>query len=327
MQKKKRMQAPQKYDESLKLLFSDPYMMECLIKHFLPANGQKELDFSTLSRENVSFVSEKLDERDSDIIWSIAYQGSRFYIVCLLEFQSSTNPFMAIRVNTYLSLLCEELIKQKKFIQGKLPPVFAVVLYTGKAPWNAPIHSVECFTPAILEEQKRYLPNIEYILLDVRDLPLKELSDNNDNLVHTLFALERTNSIAESQAVIEHLIKQLKGPQFSRLRRSFLVYIKYAMQLSERYPGIEFHNLREVNSMLRENLNDWENNIRMEGIEKGIEKNLEKTREIILKLLKNKHGHISEDLKQNLATKSLNELELYVDQLISSLSTDERVAI
>ena len=50
----------------------------------------------------------------------------------------AADPYMAVRVLTYLGLLYQDLIHQKTVTAGqKLPPVLPIVLYNGKPRWGA----------------------------------------------------------------------------------------------------------------------------------------------------------------------------------------------
>jgi hypothetical protein len=62
-------------------------MVASLIRDFVPEEWVRELDFSTLEKQNGSYVTDDLRERHDDIIWRIRYRDSWFYIYLLLEFQ------------------------------------------------------------------------------------------------------------------------------------------------------------------------------------------------------------------------------------------------
>jgi hypothetical protein len=59
--------------------------------------------------------------------------------VCLLlEFQSTIDPFMAVRIMVYVGLLFQDLIRTQWVKPGdQLPPVLPIVLYNGERPWTA----------------------------------------------------------------------------------------------------------------------------------------------------------------------------------------------
>jgi len=56
----------------------------------------------------------------------------------LIEFQSTVDPWMAVRIMTYVGLLYQDLIRRGDVLKDrKLPPVLPIVLYNGDAKWTA----------------------------------------------------------------------------------------------------------------------------------------------------------------------------------------------
>src|SRR5437763_10299890 len=86
------------HDRSYKRLFSHPAAVEELLRGFLREEWVERLDFSTLERVSGSFVSDKLRERHTDLIWRLRLEDGEqgwFFVYALLEFQSTPDPFMA----------------------------------------------------------------------------------------------------------------------------------------------------------------------------------------------------------------------------------------
>ena len=124
-------QSRRPYDNSYKELFSNPRMVQDLLVGFLNEEWIKDLDFTTLVRLNQEYTTEELRERESDIVWKIQWKNQPLYILLLLEFQSSIDHFMAVRVLSYLCLLYLDIIKADENVKksGRLPPVLPFVLY------------------------------------------------------------------------------------------------------------------------------------------------------------------------------------------------------
>lgn len=99
------------HDNSYKLLFSHPEMVADLLRGFVHADWVNELDFDSLEKVSGSYVSDDLREREDDIIWRVRWGPNWVYLYLLLEFQSTIDPFMAVRILTYLGLLYQDLIK------------------------------------------------------------------------------------------------------------------------------------------------------------------------------------------------------------------------
>jgi hypothetical protein len=130
----------------------------------------------------------------------------------LLEFQSTVDWHMAVRMMTDVGLLYEELIKQKQLSPGgRLPPVFPVVLYNGTRLWQAPtdIESLIARGPAGLEA---FRPHLRYHLINEQTVKASELTTER-NLAAAIFRLEQSRSRPEAAAVIRTVINWLEGPE------------------------------------------------------------------------------------------------------------------
>ena len=103
------------YDGTYHKLFSNPALVEDLMRHFVEEDWVAQLDFSTLERVNAKFHTDALDRREGDLIYRIhSFDGQPAYLYLLLEFQSRTDPWMAVRVMVYVGLLYQHLIREKQ---------------------------------------------------------------------------------------------------------------------------------------------------------------------------------------------------------------------
>jgi len=164
-------------DGSYKNLFSHPEMVESLIRDFVPEDWVNDLDFSTLEKQNGSYVADDLRQRHDDIIWRVKCMGQWFYVYLLIEFQSAVDPWMAVRIMTYVGLLYQDLIKAEVVKNGEpLPPVFPLVLYNGADAWNArqeisenrliqPLNA-DAFWPAGRAGQNIYMAGLQALFFD-----------------------------------------------------------------------------------------------------------------------------------------------------------------
>ena len=77
------------------------------------------------------------------------------YIAILLEFQSTPDRFMALRLLTYVALLLEELAKDKEVQEsGLLPPVQPIVPYSGGQPWTG---ALDAFLAGLHDDDREVL--------------------------------------------------------------------------------------------------------------------------------------------------------------------------
>ena len=120
------------HDSSYKYLFSHARMVEDLLRGFVREEWVVKLDFTSLEKVNGSYVSDDLRQRADDIVWRVRWGDDWLYVYILMEFQSTVDPWMAVRIMTYVGLLYQDLISTEKLVSGStLPPVLPVVLYNG----------------------------------------------------------------------------------------------------------------------------------------------------------------------------------------------------
>ncbi len=97
---------------------------------FIPDDWLHGLYYSTLEKVPGSYISEDFKQREDDIVWLVKVGGDWVYLYLLLEFQSSVDKYMALRMMVYIGLLYQNLIKRKEVLaDGRLPPILPIVLY------------------------------------------------------------------------------------------------------------------------------------------------------------------------------------------------------
>jgi len=327
------------HDHSYKLLFTHPEMVADLLRGFVREDWIKELDFSTLEKINGSYVSDDLRERHDDVIWRIRWGKTQsdktdwLYVYLLLEFQSSIDWFMAVRIMTYVGLLYQDLIRSEAVkINEPLPPVLPIVLYNGDLRWQAPADIAELITPAP-GELDRYRPHLHYLLLDEGSYHAHELAELR-NLAAALFRLENSRTPEDVQQVLQALIAWLQSPQQSHLRRAFTIWLKRVF-LPGRMPAVAFdeiQDLQEVTSMLSERVKDWTKNWKQQGIEEGLQEGLQKGRQeglqegkmdLLLRLLEWRFGAVSETISARVKQADSPTLELWSKRMLTAQTIEE----
>ena len=163
------------YDGSYHQIYSHPEMIEDLLRYFVEERWIDELDFSTLEQINAKFYIDPLledkaeaERREGDLIFRVLTKaGEAAYLYILLEFQSSSDTWMAVRIMTYVSLLYQYLIKQKQYsAKRKLPPVFPIVLYNGNGKWRGPLKVKSLIDLPPKSPLWAYQPNATYFLVN-----------------------------------------------------------------------------------------------------------------------------------------------------------------
>lgn len=333
------------HDNGYKLLFSHAPMVADLLRGFVKERWVQDLDLSTLERVSGGYVSDDLRDRESDVVWRVRLRrGGWIYVYLLLEFQSTVDTYMSLRVLTYLGLLYQDLLRQGTLTPaGKLPPVLPIVLYNGYKPWHAALDVADLVeeVPGGLE---RYRPSLRYCLLDELRLASSDLQSVR-NLAAALFRLEQGRGPQEIQAVLSALAEWLKEPEHESLRRAFRTWLVRVL-LPSRAPGVhipDVRDIKEVQMLLEEEGIDWSREWRQkgreegreeglkqgleqgleqglqQGLEQGLEQGLQALRPTVLALIEQRFGPLPEKIRQQVeAIGSMQELAQLADRTLKA---------
>ena len=152
---------PPDHDASYKLLFSSPELVRDLVLGFIPDAWLHSLDYRTLEKMPGSYVTDDLRHRADDVVWRVKVGPEWVYLYIVIEFQSKVDPWMAVRMMSYVGLLYQDLIKAKQVLpQRKLPPVLPIVLYNGDAPWKAATNITDLI-PKVPGLVAQFLPSMQ----------------------------------------------------------------------------------------------------------------------------------------------------------------------
>ncbi|MCH2558151.1 MAG: Rpn family recombination-promoting nuclease/putative transposase [Alcanivorax sp.] len=320
------------HDTSYKLLFAHDRMVRDLLIGFLPAEWVASLNLESLQKLNGSYVTEDLRGRHGDAVWRLRWGDDWLYVYLLLEFQSSVDRFMALRILVYTGLLHQDLIRQGELGVGRrLPPVLPIVLYNGERRWRAPtrLRPLIHVPPAGLES---FQPDQSFLLIDegaYQSDPPAPL----DNLVAALFRLEHHRSSGEVATVLERLVKWLSDPEQAPLRRDYLIWLR--RRLPRWFPGEvfpEFRDLQEVYEMIDNRFAEWKEQQRREGVLQGVaqgrEQGLEQgraveARRLLGRLLARRFGPVSDHIQARLEAADTDQLELWIERLLDVNTLDD----
>ena len=164
--KQKRPETP-RHDASYKNFFTHPRTVADTLRA-IAGDIARHLDFSTLERMPASFVTSTLGQRHTDMLWRIGTtRGGWVYILILLEFQSTVDRRMALRMMDYTATIWKRLGRKDLGPRGEYPFVLPVVIYNGERRWTAPTDIGDLLSP-VPEELLGYRPRLRYLLIEIR---------------------------------------------------------------------------------------------------------------------------------------------------------------
>ena len=314
------------HDSSYKFLFSNPELVRDLIMGFIPDDWLQSLDYSTLEKVPGSYITEDFKQREDDIVWRVKVGGAWVYLYLLLEFQSSVDKYMALRMMVYIGLLYQDLIKRKEVLaDGRLPPILPIVLYNGKQRWTS-VTDVAELIPVVPGLVEQFKPRLKYLLIDENAYSDTELASLN-NLVAAVFRFEQ----ADSPATIENLISLLINWLDDRpdLRRMFSLWIRATLMRKPNY-GIllpQVDDLQEIKVMLADRLEQWalayiaegELKGKQEGRQEGKQEGRQEGEMLALqRLLSKRFGTLPADITRSISNASVETIERWFDLAIDA---------
>jgi hypothetical protein len=285
------------HDHAYKLLFARPELVADLLRDFVREPWVETLDLATLDRVSASFVSTDLREREGDVIWRVRTAEGWLYVYLLIEFQSSVDRHMAVRLLVYVGLLYQDLIARGEgLIDGRLPPVVPIVLYNGERRWTAARDIAELIAPGPAGGGlERYRPQLRYLLLDEGRYAEAELAPL-ESLLAAVFRLEASAGSTPLVRALALALRTLREPRYAEARAGFLTWLRRVL-LPGRFPGLELPEglkLAEDEAMLAERVKEWTRVWRQEGLEQGLEQGLERglaaERRMLLRLIERRFG-------------------------------------
>ena len=208
-------------------------MVEELVREFVPEALAAGLDFSGLQRVNPKFHIGRRSarRREGDVIWRLpTREGADVYLYLLMEFQSKSEWWMAVRAQVYEGLLWQQVIDEKKLKAGaRLPPLLLLVLYNGVRRWDAPTETRELVALSPDSALWRWQPQARYYLLDIGAFPRDELA-RRASLAALLFRLEQEHLPEELEELVPEVIGWFRGHEGNGwLRELFVELVRTAV--------------------------------------------------------------------------------------------------
>ncbi|HZW68747.1 MAG TPA: Rpn family recombination-promoting nuclease/putative transposase [Pseudogracilibacillus sp.] len=154
------------HDKFFKETFSDVDVTKDFLNHYLPAGLVEKVNLDTLETQKDSFVTKKLAEYYSDLLFKAELGDEPSYFYFLFEHKSYPSNDIILQLYRYLGEIFTAKMDKEK--QTEIPIVIPLVMYHGERKWNAPISLHEIISGETKDEPdvKKYIPNFEYLLFD-----------------------------------------------------------------------------------------------------------------------------------------------------------------
>ena len=183
------------HDKSYKDLYSHKEVFLDLVKEMLKAQWAKNISMNNLILLDKSYILSDYEENEADIVYRVNIDGKEVIFYVLLEFQSTVDYRMPLRLFFYINEILREHIKnlekedKKNKIGFNVPAVIPIVLYNATRKWNAPRYFKDIVNKSELFGEN--IVNFKYELFDVNHEYTKEELIKNNNITSAIFLLDQ----------------------------------------------------------------------------------------------------------------------------------------
>ena len=179
------------HDKSYKSLFSNKEIALDLFKNQLKKEWAENLTVDDLTLMDKSFITEDYKELESDLVYKASINGEEVFFYILIEFQSTIDYRMPLRLLFYIYEILRKYAKETKDSKSnknfKVPAVVPIVLYNGEEVWKVPTNFRD-----IIKNQELFgdnLLNFKYDVIDVNnDYTKEELLEKKEYFISNIFA-------------------------------------------------------------------------------------------------------------------------------------------
>lgn len=181
------------HDIGYKDLYSKKEVAIDLFKSLSHNKWTKDIKGEDLTLVNKSFVTSDYDETEADIVYKANVNNKEVIFYILLEFQSTIDYRMPIRLLFYICEILRDYSKNEKHTKYdknlKVPAVVPIVLYNGNKPWDVEkefrkiIFNEDLFEDSII--------NFKYDVFDINNDFTKEDLIKSKNVTSAIFLLDQ----------------------------------------------------------------------------------------------------------------------------------------
>jgi predicted transposase/invertase (TIGR01784 family) len=312
-------------DRAYKKFLQNPVILADFLHSFIEPQWIEKLDIQRAEPLKSSFINPQYRQYENDVLIKIPLKASEesAYLYILLELQSSSETYMALRVANYTSLFYLDLLAQG-YKEKRLPQVFPIVYYNGREHWTAPSELSE-LVQKVVDIPQKYGLQCGYYPISLRDMEVAQL----ERLTGSFSPIVKAElGQGELEGIIDEikLIHQQNHQVGSMLGNWLLLKMQSKVNDSEteKLLDIYYNRTEELNTMFSDLLDrtqtKWMRQGREEGREEGIDIG-EQT--AVLALLKSKFG-VLDDWEQEQAKRLVGEIGL--EATISRILTAQSVA-
>jgi predicted transposase YdaD len=318
------------HDLSYRLFFTHRRMIQDLLREIVGERWVERIDLDSGELVNASFVSDRHEKRESDIIWKFRRKDRNepLYVYILMEFQSRPDPAMPVRLMGYESLFYQNLMASQPAAGWKdLPLIIPVVVYNGWEPWNVAT-DLGSMIGDLDPSAEIYRPHFRYRLIDERAYPGERLAAMSSPVAQ-MFRIEKS---LDSSEILDsfHRLRNNLAPSEASLRKAFETWVRKVVIPRFGVPEDQIPanlNLEELETMLAESIDRWNREAlekaRQESWQEGLQEGRQEGRQdgearVLLRLLRLKFGPLDPETEERVRSTDADRLLQWTDRILTA---------
>lgn len=227
----------------------------------------------------------------------------------------------------YAGLLWQHIVKEKRLPpDGRLPPIFPVVVYNGNPRWAVPVSLHEVIGLPADSALWRWQPDMRYHILDEGAFTEVDLA-GRDTLAALLFRLENSKAPEQTVALVDAVIDWFRrNVGYEALMPLFATLAGRVVEMAEgAATGVRVsENLLEVRTMLATRAAEWKRQWLNEGLQAGRDEGRrEGEMTLLTRLLERRFGELSDAVRDRIAAADTSILEEWSLRVLDAKSIDE----
>jgi len=306
------------HDRLFRFAFEDLEVARGELEAVLPEILRRELDLAALKVEPARFVEEDLSARYCDVLYRAPVRsGGEAFLWILLEHQSSDDPMMGLRLLEYMVRVWSKLRRAAKGKPVQLPMIVPVVLQHDPAGWRATRQFRRLYAgpEALVEALHELVPDFTYILDDLSVTDDETLAKRAESpfLRLVLWSLRSRGEVDASTKPA--WVDAMRALWRAGKHDAALAIVRYHVEVSKVDAPVPLQAAREADPDLERSTMTLMEKLRIEG-----------EALVLLKQITLKFGEPSEATLARVESASKDELDRWVERILTASTLDELFA-
>ncbi|MFE3546474.1 Rpn family recombination-promoting nuclease/putative transposase [Nocardia sp. NPDC059177] len=321
------------HDAVCRHFFGSPENAASELRALLPEAFVAQVDWSTLTLMPSGFVSDHLKSRYGDLLFSVRVDGRLAFIYCLIEHQSRSDRWMALRLTEYMVNIWRQYLRDNAESEV-LPMIVPLVVYAhpkGRR-WRAATDLSELFalSAELRESLGDLVPRMRYVVDDVGAVDLVELRKRSLTpaalvVLRALQVASREDVVESLYSLVDDLAAMYHGPNGQGYLTAVMTYIgcvsdvepeRFDPLLDRLEPQVREAVVTTLEKLVAKNVARGEVRGEARGEVRG-------KADSLLRLLGCKFGDVPGSVSTRVRSASIAELDRWTERILTATTIEE----